>query len=271
MSQSNEPFKNFVNNHKFTFVASLASILGLFLALTIFFPPQKRPFYSVKSFNLINNSSSTIENLDIKYKLCNNNQENQECELKAIESLTITKILFWNGGRKKINKTDIDDNPITIVASGDNSILEAKIIHSSNNKTDFRFNSENNTINFNFLDSSNGGVIQVIHTGLSDEDVVLDAYVEESKFNGKIKRTKLKVTSLNVVDFTFLLFFSGLIIFNVYIDLQVQRSPFNLPSFFIVSFCLFMIASVIYPAYSPKFLLRYPSYSYEVFNSEITK
>ncbi|MGK7895258.1 MAG: hypothetical protein AB4372_16955, partial [Xenococcus sp. (in: cyanobacteria)] len=161
MNRSNESFKNFVNNYKFTFVASIASILGLLLGSTIFFPPQKRPFYSVKSFNIINNSISKIENLDIKYKLCSSNQKELECKSENIQSLTVTRLLFWNGGRKKIDKTDVDDNPIEIVASDNNTILEAKVIHSSNDKTNFRLNSEKNTIHFNFLDSSNGGVIQV--------------------------------------------------------------------------------------------------------------
>ena len=138
MSQSKDYFKDFVNNHKFTFVASIASILGFVLTLVIFFPAQKRPFYSVRSFNLIHNFSSTIENLDIKYKVCNDNLQKENCELEAVKSLTVTKILFWNGGRTKIDKTDIDDNPITIVALNNHQILEAKLLHSSSDTTKFK-------------------------------------------------------------------------------------------------------------------------------------
>ena len=192
MNQSNDSFKNFVNNHKFTFVTGIASLLCLALGLVVFFPPHKRPFYSVKSFNLINDSSSTIENLDIKYKVCKDKLAKENCQLENIQSLTVTRILFWNGGRTKIDKTDIDDNPITIVTSKGNKILEAKLLHSSNKKTDSRLNQQTNIINFDFLDSGNGGVLQVVHTGLSDEDIVLDGYVEDSKFDGNIKLIKLQ-------------------------------------------------------------------------------
>ncbi len=275
MSQSNEPFKNFVNDHKFTFVTSLAGILGFILALTVFFPSQKRPFYSVKSFNLINNSSSTIENLDIKYKSCDsikeNNQGVNKCE-QAIESLTITKILFWNGGRKKIDKTDIDDNPITIVASENNSILEAKVIQSSNDKTDFRLNSENNTINFNFLDSSNGGVIEVIHTGLSDEDITLDAYVEESRFEGKVKHQKLEVPrSINESIITLFALSLGAALGLLYEEWAKNDKTKYIWTVCVVILSSFMIVYIFDPSSFTKLLLRYPSTSYEVFNSEISK
>ena len=160
MSESKQPIKNLVENHKFIFAGIVAGILGFLLTLPNVVPPAKRPFYSVKSFNLINNSSSTLENLDIKYKVCDKNQQESECQLKEIKSLTVTKIMLWNGGRIKIDKTDIDDNPITIKVSDNNSILDAKVIHSSNDKTDFGLEPKSNTINFDFLDSGNGGVIQ---------------------------------------------------------------------------------------------------------------
>ncbi len=291
MSQSNNYFKNFVNDHKFTFVASIASILGLGLGLITIFPPNKRPFYSVKSFNLINNSSSTIENLEIKYKVCNDNQQESECQLKGIESLTVTKIFFWNGGRIKIDKTDVDDNPITIVASNNNTILDTKVIHISNKRTDFRLEPKSNTIIFDFLDSSNGGVIQVIHTGSSDQDISLDAYVEDSKFDGEIKQEYLLNKSDNFIVIGLYLILFLFIVSTIYniIDIQKSRNKIKtsdlknsktdllihnifiywMSSIIIILMLLLIIAMVQLSL--KRLTLRYPISSYEVFNSEITK
>lgn len=181
---------NYANHNKFNSVANVASILGLILALSsVFFSPQKRPFYSIKTHNIIDDYISNIEKLDIKYRSsCNKNLEEKKCKSEKISSLSKSRILFWNGGRKKIDQTDIDDNPITIVASENNSILNVKIIHVSNDKTNLRVNSENNTILFDFLGKGHGGVIDVLHTGSSDEDINLETYVEDSKFNGNIKK-----------------------------------------------------------------------------------
>ena len=279
MNQTNNSFKNLVNNPGFILIASLASILSLFLGFTIFFPPEKRPFYSVKSFNLINNSSSNIENLDIKYKLCNSDQENTECELKNIESLTITKIFLWNGGRRSIDKADIDDGYIKILASEDNIILEAKIIHSSNDRNDLSLNSENNTINFDFLDSSNGGVIEVIHTGLSDENISLDGYIIESRFNGEIKRQELKyiysrlpfsIIFLLGLVFTIIILVGFAMFFITRIinkGIRPNRVMGIILSIMQISVCFLLINQL----YLPTILLRYPSSSFEVFNSEIAK
>jgi hypothetical protein len=273
MSQSNNYFKSFVNNYKFTFVVSIASILGLALGLITLFPPQKRPFYSIKSFNLIDDSSSNIDNLDIKYKVCDDNLSKESCQLEEIKSLTVTKILFWNGGRTKIDKTDIDDNPITIVASGKNSILDGETLHISNDKTDFKFDREANTIHFDFLDSGDGGVLQIIHTGLSNEDIILDGYVEESRFNGKIKLVEINGQKVELIDIIFFLIatiFFLLYLCLLYIDYRRNRSFSALP-FLILYLLLYLLwfAFVGFPRLYQS-TWKYPANSYEVFNSEIT-
>lgn len=171
-------------------IVGVAGLLSFLVALTVFFPAAKRPLYVVKSFNLINDSSSTIDNLEIKYRTCN---AEKECQREDIEQLTVSRILFWNGGREKIDKTDVDDNPITIEAgvNQQNKILKAEIIETSNSKANIRLNPQTNNILFSFLDRKNTILIEVIHTGLSDEDIVLSGYVEESLFDGEMKKLEL--------------------------------------------------------------------------------
>lgn len=287
MSQSKDYFKNFVNNHKFTFVASLASILSLALGLVIFFPAQKRPFYSVRSFNLINDSSSTIENLDIKYKVCNDNRQKEDCELEAIKSLTVTKILFWNGGRTKIDKTDIDDNPITIAVLNNHQILEAKLLHSSSDKTKFELEqtivpqNENNktesqktyTINFAFLVSGDGGVIQVVHTGLSSKDITLSGYVEDSKLKENIKLVEVNRRKIEFIDILLFLPVTILLVsFLVYSFKDYKKRKNYLSLSFFLLYSLIYLSWLIFIAF-PTFYqstMNFPVNSYEVFNSEIT-
>ena len=288
MSQSKDYFENFVNNHKFIFVASLASILGLAFSLVTFPPAQKRPFYSVRSFDLINNSSSTIENLDIKYKVCNDNLQKEDCELEEIKSLTVTKILFWNGGRTKIDKTDIDDNPITIAVLNNHQILEAKLLHSSNDETKFELKEtiptqkvNNNkpesqkiyTINFAFLESGGGGVIQVIHTGLSDKDITLSGHVEDSKLKENIKLVEINGQKVELIDI--ILFLIATTIFLLYLCLLYmdykRNGSFSALPFLILYLLLYLLWFVFvgFPRLYQS-TWKYPADSYEVFNSEIT-
>ncbi|MDJ0680903.1 MAG: hypothetical protein QNJ18_13675, partial [Xenococcaceae cyanobacterium MO_167.B52] len=190
-----------------------------------------------------------------------------------------------------IDKTDVDDNPITIVASNNNTILDTKVIHISNKRTDFRLEPKSNTIIFDFLDSSNGGVIQVIHTGSSDQDISLDAYVEDSKFDGEIKQEYLLNKSDNFIVIGLYLILFLFIVSTIYniIDIQKSRNKIKtsdlknsktdllihnifiywMSSIIIILMLLLIIAMVQLSL--KRLTLRYPISSYEVFNSEITK
>ena len=215
-----------------------------------FFPANKRPLYTVESFNLINDSSSEIDNLDIKYNFCSSNKE--KCTLESLDRLTITRVLFWNGGREKIDKTDVDDNPITVKISNGNKILKTKLIHSSNKKANLRLNPLTNTILFSFLDTGNGGVIEVVHTGASDEDIILEGYVEDSLFNGEIrKKGDLRVGSiilLPIISYSVVFVMAYLLIKNR----ERKKNELNLnPNklfrlFLILYVALFFISSQTY-------------------------
>ena len=179
--------KDIADNPYFIIVASLASIFGLLLGLTVIFPPKKKPFYLIKSFNLIKGHSSTINNLDIKYKFYDDEGKSVHEEIK---SLTTSKILFWNGGRKIINYTDIaDSTPLRIVSKKAGKILEANIIQESisNPATNINVEPKTNIIYFEFLEPTNGAVIEVLHTGLSSKEIFIEGYIKNSDFNGRFK------------------------------------------------------------------------------------
>lgn len=278
MNGTNGKFEKAINNPYFIGLASIAGILGFIVSLSIFFPPGKRPLYAIKSFNLINDSSSEINNLDIKYNFCNDNKT--VCELKPIERITVTKILFWNAGREKIDKTDVDDNPITIQASNNNKILESKLIHVANEKTNFKLDKSKNAISFSFLDTRNGGVIEVIHTGKSDEDIYLDGYVEDSIFNGQIKKEYFTTEAIIVIAAIVIVTTFCFVYLLIFITLQeltkITSTNKRLFDFSIMIFAILMTVSLTfftsaYPDFLRKKYMNYPVKSYEVFNSEISE
>jgi len=111
--------------------------------------------------------------LDIKF-------QNQK-----VKNLTVSKIVIWNSGDITINKTDIvaKDN-LRIAASSNVSILDSSIIQSNEDSNNFsiRTVSANELeINFDYIDSSQGCVIQIIHDGSRTTDIEL---------KGKIKGIK---------------------------------------------------------------------------------
>lgn len=237
--------------------------------------------------SIFNDSSSTIDNLDIKYRSCNDNLRKENCQLKEIKGLTVTKILFGNGGRTKIDDTDIEVNPITIVALNNHQILEAKLLHSSSDKTKFELEqtivpqNENNktesqkihTINFAFLEFGDGGVIQVVHTGLSSKDITLSGHVEDSKLKENIKLVKIKGQKVEFIDiFFFLLATILLVFFLVYSFKDYKKRKTPLSSTFFLLYSLIYISGLIFIGF-PTFYqstMNYPVNSYKVFNSEIT-
>lgn len=178
-----EGFNEIAANPYFIVVASLASIFGTLLALSVFFPPQKKPCYAIRSFNLINQSSSRIENLDIKYKIYDSEGE---LNTEDIQSLSISKILFWNGGRKIINQEDIaKSQPITIKSRNNEKIYKIEIIEGSisTSASNIQIGNINKEITFDFLETCNGFVVEVLHSGLSSESIFIDGYIKDSYSN----------------------------------------------------------------------------------------
>ncbi len=146
----------------------LLALFGIILAFVFYIKSRKskKPFYSLKSVNIIRDFSSVLSDLEIKY------------QNESVKNLTITKIVFWNGGNETIRNNDIAfANPITISSKGEFKILNADIIHQSNKDNLLKLteikNDQSLHLSFDFLDQGQGGVIQVVHTGKSFKDIVV--------------------------------------------------------------------------------------------------
>jgi len=127
---------------------------------------EKSPCWAIKSNNLISGFESELPDLQILYKA------------KNLKNLTISKILFWNDGAETINEKDLETiNPLRIISRENIKLLDVKILESNNNSSQITttFDENNNCINllFDYLDKNQGCVIQVIHTGLSSNDLCI--------------------------------------------------------------------------------------------------
>jgi hypothetical protein len=123
----------------------------------------KEPVYSIKSVNWISGSTSTLKNLSISYLD------------RKVESLTVSKILFYNRGSETIHRQDIETIDRLNITSTKYEILSADVLQANNpsNKFQIDYDEPKNYIffEFDYLDKNQGAIIEIIHTGLSSEDL----------------------------------------------------------------------------------------------------
>lgn len=132
---------------------------------------EKEPLYCIRSTNVIQDFSSRFEFLELLHSG------------KRIENLTVTKILFWNGGRETISSGDVPATaPLEFIANDNVQILDAKILEQKNSASDFEvlISEDRSRVSliFDYLDKGDGCVIQLLHTGKSSKDI---------RMRGKIK------------------------------------------------------------------------------------
>ncbi len=123
------------------------------------------PSWDIRTNNLINNFSSKISKLDIKF------------DNKEISNLSVSKIVFWNEGREVIDKEDISkSNYLRITPSKESvKILDCKVISRNSDASNFEvlLDPEKNEARliFDYLNFRWGAVFEVIHTGIESKDI----------------------------------------------------------------------------------------------------
>ena len=153
-----EQLGQFLLNPWVTLVSIICGVLGVVLA--IYFGIKSLPKKKIKVI-ISSNELITQENADIsKLKIIYNE--------KNIESLTVTKVIFWNGSLPTINDTDIVRAVPFTVSLKTGTILDISVLkgHDTSNKIDaLPLNDNTAQISFEYLDYKEGGVLQIIHTG----------------------------------------------------------------------------------------------------------
>jgi hypothetical protein len=125
---------------------------------------KKEPVISMRTNNLISGYSSQFLSLKVLYN-----------EGK-IENFSSSIILLYNRGAETITAEDIDTvNHLRVVAKEGITILDASILQENNPSNQFKLAMEYETneayILCDYIDQNQGIVIQVLHTGLSSDDL----------------------------------------------------------------------------------------------------
>lgn len=221
----------------------ILSIFGIVLTIYTFRISliQKKPIYDIESNKLFENKLKEISELKTFF----NNEE--------INSLTSTKIAFWNGGYQVINKSDIaEKNPIMISADNGSKILKINLLYITSEVNNIELlkqeQNKNYLLQFDYLAKNEGCTIEVLHTG-GHKDISLRGTIKgspkllRSPINRKYKYDKFFVDPFN--RFTnFILFLPSwlfLIKVPIFIACIVLGIIFVLPKILIVSSSKFFI------------------------------
>ena len=162
-------FLTYIGGPLLTIISVFVAIVSI--AITFKSKRERKPRYSILSYNIIKDFVNMFDALEIRYAG------------QTVKDLTVSKIIFWNAGRETIDKDDIvKADPITIRMSDNYKILDQNII-AMNNETDnfYLIPSEDGSkviVEFDYIDKNDGAVFQIIHTGKSNKDI---------EFHGRIK------------------------------------------------------------------------------------
>lgn len=163
---------------------------------------KQRISTAFSSFEIIKQGKNTIQQLSLSFAG------------KEIHDLTITKFAIWNSGNKVINGADIvQSQKLRVISDGSSEILEAQIVTESDEANSFRICDVSNNqvcLDFDYIDSREGIVLQVLHTGSVNALNVdckikggkpikrLDAETNNTKRSPRIRRAMRKIMAVLV-------------------------------------------------------------------------
>lgn len=153
----------------FNLISLGVGIIGILVGIISYFKSRKvkLPCYTTRSTNIVRDLVNKFESVEMFYAG------------QPIENMTVTKIAFWNSGNETLNSQDIAAaDPLKIHVKNDSKILDAKTLYQKNQANKFELSSAEKgsdiCLRFDYVDKYEGAVIQIIHTGKSNRDVVLE-------------------------------------------------------------------------------------------------
>lgn len=232
-------FNSFLNiittSPYFSAINFLIAVGGIILAVIFYWRSTKNrePVFAIKSYNILADSSSKMTGLTVNYKT------------EIVNNLSITKIAFWNQGRETIKRNDIPEgDPLRISIKNGIKILDAEVISSNNPANKFQISSIDNDssvrIFFDYLDKNQGGVIQIIHTGTTSNDLSIEGTVMgvgkpikndlDAIFSNKLSSFKISKPSRRLIRIIGLIFTTALSIFSIFLIIAaiISFSTFGL-------------------------------------------
>ncbi|CAM4412690.1 hypothetical protein ZORO111903_19630 [Zobellia roscoffensis] len=152
----------------------ILSLLGIFLAIFFFIngKREKLPYYRIKSFSIVDEKISSLDNLKVEFKG------------SEISNLTSTQIAIFNVGELAIKKDDIAlKDKLRIETNSNVQILDWKIKYVSNEINNFSVDHISNKleIDFDYFSKNEGIIIQLFHNGKSSEELDVKGTIINAK------------------------------------------------------------------------------------------
>ena len=176
---------------EYSFIINLASLMlgfaGVILAFIFYFrsKPAKTISSVTRSFKVITERSQKIPNLVVRINE------------KETSVVTLTRLSFWNSGNLDINFIDMaETNPLRLSKVNDANIFSLELNEqttSSNQISLSKSDSDPNSyyIRFDYLNPGDGGSINIIHDGKTDNEFYLSGNIK----GGQVKKTNYSAES----------------------------------------------------------------------------
>lgn len=231
-------------------ILSLIAIVSAILSIVFYIKGNrvKKINYCKSTYNIIRNINNEIQGLKIYY------DEN------LIENLSISKIIIWNSGNTKIEESDFASTiPFVIEANENCKILNSSILSVSEDANSFYldYNEEKNMIliHFEYVDPKQGLVVQILHTG-SSENLCLAGKVKGGRsinnreyINDSLsdilfrKLFKNKTSTIVFFSLLFFYFIIGILIPGI---MLIKDNPILMSKYAFLAFLMIFIVSCYY-------------------------
>jgi len=247
--------KTIAGNPWFVLGVSVLAPVGIILSIIFYIKSirVKRPVCLVHSSSLIRNLSDDFPSLRIAYGST------------GVDSLTVSKVAFWNAGRETIDGEDIAEaDPLCVAVAEGHSLLEVRVLTESDRANQVKTRRLDSgaacLVSFDYLDRGDGLVLQVVHTGEDSHVQItgtikgfgkivssgLDSYITSATRRAVLKRLLLEGGLLALVVFS-----------SVYLaSNQSQHSPLRMAAYSAVGVLIGFAASqsiLMHPTLPKKF------------------
>ena len=161
-------FSTFINslpqNPWVTIISLLITISAMTMSIVFYQRGRRKKSirYCFRSDLLFEDFKEKIEGLTIKYSG------------KQIDTLTVTKIIFWNNGTETLNREDfLSNDKFSISIDTDYHILDASIKKINNIPIEIMISDDGKKIDidFEYLDKKDSFIIQLFHTGNTNSNI----------------------------------------------------------------------------------------------------
>lgn len=170
-------------------IGSLAlAVLSILLAVVFYFRSQKNktPCFESSNNTIVEGLHRSLDGLEVHYKGVSQ------------ERITISKVVFWNGGRDTIDGSDlVQKDPLRILCPSDIDILDVQIVSDNAQLNSIQLGEPIETdegvsypISFEYLDHEEYFVVQLIHNGNSSEEFIVEGKIKGVKSINRVSDSR---------------------------------------------------------------------------------